>query len=223
MKSSLCFLAGVAAWAVPALAGTNGFTVPTFRGQPASTVAGWESFTVATDNLVGNAPDLPGSTATARILQFDPNAVILGSGNLYNQNHVSRFQLRYSAADGAGLVVLQMRTLGNELSYDSVRLTYDLGAGPVSLGATREELSRVSLGPPGQGPGGSAISSRWTWDISAAAPTSYTISFQASDVSLSLDSATLDTLAAKAVPEPGTWALLGTGAAALALAGWRRR
>lgn len=209
-------LAAVAfAGGMAASAGTNGFTVPAFRGQPGSTFAGWESFSVSLGSP-GNKGDLAGSSTAPTLLQLTPGAAVLGSGNIYNGADKSQFEIRYSASEPIADVVLQVRTLGTELNYDSVKLF----AWTDSLGATRTELDRLAFGPPPPAPGsGYGVSSLWSWDLTSLDATAFAISFDAADINLSLDSATLDV---RAVPEPSPVVLGLLGAVALACAGRRR-
>ncbi len=208
-------LAGVVLWAAAGLthANTNAFYVPSFRGEAGSTAAGWDFFTVGV-GAPGNAPDLAGSTATtARLTQLQADAFVVGSGNIYNQPSVSSFVINYTAGARIDTVILQTRTVGAELDYSSVALTYAGG----SLAGTRTELDRAPF--VGQGPG-SIVSSAWTWNLSGVDTSDLTISFKADGPSLSFDSATLDV---KTLPEPGTWALLILGLAAGGLALRRSR
>jgi len=203
-----------AAGSIGVSAGTNGFTVPAFRGQPGSTFSGWENFAVALGNP-GNQGDLAGSSTSSTLLQLAPGASVLGSGNIYNGAEKSQFEIRYSQSESISDVVLQVRTLGTELNYDSVRLF----AWTDSIGVARTELDRLSFGPPPPAPGsGFGVSSQWTWDLSALDANSFAISFDAEDINLSLDSATLDV---RAVPEPGPLVLGLVGLVALGL--FRRR
>jgi PEP-CTERM motif len=201
-------------------AGTNGFTAPVFRGQAGATYAGWENFTVATNNGTGNVPDLPNPTAAdARLVQLDPNAIVTGSGNIYNMPAVSVFEIRYRAAAPIETLVFQARSVGTEIDYASFGLEFDLGSGPIRLTATRTELLRSPV--PGLG---DAVSSLWSWDLTTVSPAiqDITIKFNAAGSSLSFDSATLDV---QSVPEPGAASLLAAGLGALALRRWtfRRR
>lgn len=196
-----------------AVAGTNGFYVPTYRGESGSQAGYWESFSVAV-GAPGNKANF-GNDTTSVLTQTQADAIAVGSGNIYNMPSASEFTISYSGSGPVGLVTLQARTSGTELDYGSVSLNY--GAG--TLTATRVELDRTSFGTPGvPGPQGFNVSSAWTWDLSPYAASGYTISFKAAEPSLSFDSATLDT---QVVPEPGTWALAGLGVAAMLLAGHR--
>ena len=200
----------------PAQAGTNGFVVPFFRGEAGSVVAGWEKFTVATDNGVGNSPDLPGSNASARLIQHDPNAFVTSTGNIYNMAAKSSFDVNFSSLAPVGLVVFQARTFGNELDYNSVKLTF----GATDLTATRSELDRQLVGDPGTPGSGAYVSSKWEWDLSGKDISAFKISFGAAAESVSFDSATLDV---RMVPEPAPLALLTTGLAGLFFVRGRRR
>ena len=199
-----------AASAAGVLGGTNGFVVPAFRGQPSSTFDGWESFKVAVGNP-GNLGDLAGSSGNALLIQSQPGALVLGSGNIYDGAEPARFEIRYSVDGTVGDVVFQARALGTEFKYDDVRLY----AWTQSLSATRVELDRLSFGgPPGTPGSGYAVSSEWAWNLSGLGATSFAISLPAAEANLSFDSATLDV---RIVPEPGPLALVAVGAVALAL------
>ncbi|MFM7213945.1 MAG: PEP-CTERM sorting domain-containing protein [Verrucomicrobiota bacterium] len=211
----LCWI-GIAAaplW-ITATAGTNGFYIPTFRGQPGTTSSLWETFTVPT-GAPGNRPNF-GNDLSPVLTQLTPGALITGTGNIYNMAEASAFTISYASGSGPlGLVVLQTRTFGTELDYNSVRLTYDGG----SLMATRTETDRVQVGAPGTPGSGVYVSSAWQWDLSGRNVGQYSISFNAAEHSLSFDSALLDV---QAVPEPGTLALMAIGAGFL-VGGLRRR
>ncbi len=200
-KSSFPTILALALSAGTTLAGTNAFVVPSFRNSSGSVVAGWDKFTVAV-GAPGNAPDLAGSSATsARFFQNQADAFITGTGNIYNQPSASSFTVSYSAGAPIGLVVLQTRTIGTELDYSSVTLSYSGG----TLSAPRVELDRTDF--VGQGPGAN-VSSEWTWNLTGLPASDLTINFLAAGPSVSFDSATLDV---QTTPEPGTWALLVTG------------
>ena len=202
--AALAFVAAVTASLTPAFAGTNGFVVPSFRGQPGSAVAGWERFTVATDNGVGNSPDLAGSNAAAKLLQRDANAFVTSTGNIYNMAGKSSFEVSYSSLAPVGLVVFQARTFGTELDYSSVTLSY----GATLLTASRTELDRLAVGEPGTPGSGAFVSSKWGWDLTGQNAQNLKLTFSAASDSLSFDSATLDVAV---VPEPSTIALVALG------------
>jgi len=194
-------------------AGTNGFYVPSFRGETGAKAALWETFTVPV-GAPGNAPNL-GNDPTARVTQSDPGAFVTGTGNIYNMPSASAFSVSYSGSSPSGLVVFQTRTFGTELDYAGLRLNFNGG----SSVASRTETDRVAVGEPGQPGSGFFVSSAWQWDLTSLNVSSYTISFSAAEPSLSFDSTSLDT---QVVPEPSTMALLAAGAAAVIL-GFRRK
>ncbi|MGE3310774.1 MAG: hypothetical protein AB7O66_12460 [Limisphaerales bacterium] len=215
MRPNVLSLLGVitAAGVLAASAATDGFTIPAFRGQPGATYDGWENFTVSIGNP-GNKGDLAGSSLSATLFQTAPGALVLGSGNIYNGTEASRFEIRYAGTEPISDVFLQVRSLGTELNYESVRLF----AWTESLGAPRTELDRVAFGPPPPAPGsGFGVSSLWAWDLTGLDATSFAIAFDAAEINLSLDSATLDV---NVVPEPSPMVL---GALGLALLGLFRR
>jgi len=210
IPNSIQRVAAVAAMAVlPALADTSTFVVPEYRGLPGTTSGGWDKLTVAV-GLPGNTPDLPGSITGATLAQTLPGAIATGGGNIYQGAGAASYVVSYNPGEAAGLVTFQMRTLGTELDYNSVRLSYDVGAGIQYVAPPgRIELERA----PSPGFPGFNVTSRWDWNLSGTGATSYRIEMTATGPHQSLDSAMLDNAKVGVVPEPSTWALLGAGAA----------
>ena len=192
MKRTSLLAGGLFAWLafVPdlALAGTNGFIVPFFRGTPGSQAGYWESFNTPVGDP-GNVPDRPGSTSTALFVQSQTNAFLTGSGNIYNLDGASRFMLKDATPFKLGAVIIQVRSIGGEFDYASPVLTCSNAAGlHVVPPQPRVELNRTSV--PGLG---TSVSTFWQWDVSTLGITAYEVTFAAAGPSLSFDSLTLDT------------------------------
>ena len=164
----------------------------------------------------GNLADKAGSTTGAILTQTgSASSFITGSGNIYDSSaSIQSFQLTDATPFSLGTVVLQTRTLGSELDYGSVFLSYSDGTGSHSLAPlARLELDRgTTLG--------ASVSSLYQWDLSGLGVTAYSLSFNGAGPSVSFDSMTVDTWNqfATVVPEPSTYALLGLGGLML---GWR--
>lgn len=202
----------------PAMASTNQFVVPAFRGQPSSELGFWERFTVPF-GAPGNPPDQPGSNSGATLTQeLSPSAFATGSGNLYDPSAAMAFTLTDETPFQIGTVVLQVRTLGSELTYDQVRLSYLEGGISQTLEPVlSQELDRGTIL-------GASVSYLWQWDLEGRGVTSYSVAFATPDSSLSLDAITVDTWNQyQAVPEPSTALLFASGAALLVRARHRRR
>ena len=201
--------------AVTLHAGTNNFVAPEFRGMATSEAGYWESFAVA-HGAPGNLADKAGATTGAILTQNGSAAsFITGTGNIYDfSDRIQAFQLTDATLFTLGTVVLQTRTLGSELDYSSVTLTYSDGFGTHTLLPTSHlELDRgTTLG--------ASVSSLYQWNLTGLAVNEYSISFHGAGPSVSFDAMTLDTWNqyALVVPEPSTYALLGLGGVML---GWR--
>lgn len=206
LSCSLLSASVLMAAAATAHAGTNGFLVPSFRGSVNSEAGYWEVFSVPV-GAPGNLPDKPGATTDAVLTQLSPNGFPTSSGNIYNFTDASLFTLADATPFTLGTVVLQTRTIGSELDYNSVLLSYPDGGGLHSLSPLfRYETDRTA------GNGFNA-SSLWQWNLTGLGVNSYTIAFAASGSSMSFDSLTLDTWNQFAVvPEPSAFALFGLGA-----------
>ena len=169
-----------------ARAGTNGFIAPAFRGSANSEFGYWETFTTPA-GVPGNLPDQPGATTDAVLTQTNTNAFLTGSGNIYNLASASSFTLADATPFTLGTVVLQIRTIGSELDYNSVSLIYSNGSGAHSLAPLFcYELNRALSQ-------GYSVSSLWQWNLAGLGVTNYAIVFNASGSSLSFDSLMLDT------------------------------
>jgi hypothetical protein len=111
-------------------------------------------------------------------------------------------------------VVLQTRTLGSEINYGAVSLSYTDGSGTHFLAPLAHiELDRgTTLG--------ASVSSLFQWNLSGLGISEYSITFAGAGPSVSFDAMTLDAWNqfAVVVPEPSTYALLGLGGLML---GWR--
>jgi hypothetical protein len=184
MLVGLGIVAAVAAAPSALWAATNGFVVPTFRGSANSQSGYWETFTVPV-GAPGNAPDQPGATTSAVLTQTNAGA-ILASGNIYNPATRNAFVIADAPPFAPATVVLQTRTAGNPLDYNSVALNYSDGGGAHSVAPLfRYELSLV----------GGGVSSLWQWDLTGLNVGNYTITFNGSAPHVSLDAVTLDTAA----------------------------
>jgi hypothetical protein len=170
-----------------ARAGTNGFVVPPFRGSADSQSGYWETFTIP----VGPPGNLAraGATTSAVLTQSETNGFLTGSGNIYNLNGASEFTLTDTTPFALGTVVLQTRSLGGELDYVAMTLTYSNASGTHLI----PPLPRVELNRGNQPGLGATVSSFWQWDLSGLGVTNYSIAFRAAAPSLSFDSLTLDT------------------------------
>lgn len=217
----LCGLLAAAALN-PAVADTVGFIAPAWRGDPGTEYGLWDNpdnFSVAYSATLadpGNLPN-PGSTSDAVIRQLNSTGFLTGgggAGNIYSFSAPLSVRLDDTPAFEALTVVLQVRTRGTELDYESVVLSYNSDSGPQTVPTPlRTELDRTSLDGMGE-----AVSSSWTWDLSGFNVASYFIEFEAAGSSMSLDSVSLDVLTA--VPEPMETAAFG--AAALLVFGFVR-
>ncbi len=168
-------------------AGTNGFIIPPIRGSADSAAGYWEVFSVPVGEP-GNLADQPGATTHAVFRQSDTNAFLTGSGNIYNLG-TSSFSLTDSNSFTLGTVILQIRTVGNELDYGSVSLVYSDADGTHAVPPLfRYELNRAAAQ-------GYSVSSLWQWDLTGLGITNYSIFFKAGGESVSFDSLTLDTAA----------------------------
>lgn len=217
MKTKQALQLLLLASAVPAAhAATNNFHVPFFRGTANSEAGYWENFSVAVGQP-GNVADKPRSTTGAVLVQNDPGAFLTGSLNIYNVERISEFELTDSTPFTLGTVVLQTRTLGSELLYSDVALTYEGGAGPVQLPPLfRLELDRGTIL-------GASVSSLYQWDLTGLGVADYKISFKADGSSLSFDALTLDSWSQMAVvPEPSTMGVAALGVALLGAMSRRR-
>ncbi len=164
------------------LAATNGFIIPPFRGTAESQSGYWENFTVPV-GAPGNPPDQPGATTSAMLTQTNPGA-ILASGNIYNPATSNAFVIADAPPFTPATVVLQTRTVGNPLDYNSAMLNYsDAGGAHSVMPLFRYELSLADGG----------ASSLWQWNLTGLNVTSYTITFNGSAPHMSLDAVTIDT------------------------------
>ena len=143
-----------------------------------------------------------------------------GSGNIYSPSAATLLDADVPSfglgATHTTAVLFQVRTLGSELDYDSVRLTYNDGTAnrTITYDGDREELARAALG----GFGGSQVDSLFRFEVPFS-PATFKIEFDAAGSSMSTDRVAVDTFTA-AVPEPAS---LGVAAAAGLLLVRRRR
>lgn len=193
------------------------------QGDSDSLYAQWDVFTVAYAGG-GNAPDV-GSFPTVgsplggdALLTGNVSAAFLtSSGNIYSFSSPTDFTLDVTNyGNGTGWntrVAVQIRTQGNPLDMDSLELTYD-NSGEVTLDPVYyEEVYNEALG----GQGGAAIDHLFVFDIDGYNPASFSVDFNASTSSMSLDRLAVDTftttgnLTALPVPEPASLALMLIG------------
>ena len=187
------------------------------RAADGTTYQAWDTFAATTDA----APDVAGSTnpsGTARLTENTGQAFVTGGGNIYSFAAATNFTVTVPEADVPTpphhvTAIVQLRTQGSELDYDSILLN---GQAPVDSA----ELDRDTLG----GFGGALVDSWHLFNLDYAdfgdgvpGVKNLTLSFAAADSSMSLDRLAIDTAVRpfgfydepNPVPEPAGLALLG--------------
>jgi hypothetical protein len=173
-----------------------------WAGGPNSQFAQWDSFTSAFGGL--NLPDAPGSAAFS-LMNFSPDAIITGSGNIYGSNSPLYVMVMGSSLAGQTplQVVANIATAGNFIPDGGVRLVFFNNLGnSVTINPATTEVRSESPTPPA-GAARSVVSTGFRLEMNGA-PTN-----------MAIDAIRLDL---GYVPGPGALALL-----AVAGLGVRRR
>ena len=114
---------------------------PSWRGAPATQVAGWDIFT--SPFMGTNQPDLPLTTAPgAGLVQTLPGGLITSTGNLYHPAGPSAFVISDSTSADLLEVVLQLSTQGSPLATQSPILSFGPLGSPTLLPFDGYELLR---------------------------------------------------------------------------------
>ncbi|TWT49622.1 PEP-CTERM motif protein [Rubripirellula amarantea] len=201
------------------------------RGDANSTYSGWDVFEAAIlpnnpiNGFVDSTPDIAGQFGTASSIAVGPGGISVESGNAYSPFAPLSFQSTINSGTSGGdntRIVAQFQTGGSELNYGGLLLSFDeLTAGTIAP-TFAMETSRTSLG----GSSGDMIQYLAIWDLTTSQD-SFRLDFGAAGSSLSLQQFHVDTFTQStafasptAVPEPGSWALLGLVAGGVLL---RRR
>jgi hypothetical protein len=224
-KSIAALVAAMAFCASSALAVPTSFVVPNGATSPfdswslgaANSVhAQWEVFTDAY-STPGNAPDVAGSFpaagtpsgANSLLVGNTAGAFLTGGGNIYSFSAATSFTVTVPNYNlGAGWnsrFVAQLQNQGSPLDFASVRLSYDGGNQLLAPTFTDELL------------GGAIPENLFAWDLAGFNPSTYSLTFNASASSMSLDAIAVDTFtqtsafAPMGVPEPATGVLAAIG------------
>lgn len=226
MKKSLAALvaavvltAGVAHAVPTSFVAPNGTTSP-FEdwtlGDANSVHAQWEVFTDAY-STPGNLPDVAGSYpaagspsgAAAVVIGNTSSAFLTGGGNIYSFAAPTSFTVTVpNYGLGAGWnsrFVAQIQNQGSPLDFSSVLLSYDGGNQLLPYDYTNELV------------GNPTPENLFAWDLAGFNPSTFTLTFNASASSMSLDALAVDTFtqqgafAPMGVPEPATGALAALG------------
>lgn len=213
-------LAAGVAHAVPtSFIAPNGTTSP-FEdwslGDANSVHAQWEVFTDAY-STPGNLPDVAGSYpaagspsgAASVVTGNTSSAFLTGGGNVYSFAAPTSFTVTVpNYGLGAGWntrFVAQIQNQGSLLDFSSVLLSYDGGNQMLPFDYTDEMA------------GNAAAENLFAWDLAGFNPATFTLTFNASSSSMSLDAIAVDTFtqqeafAPMAVPEPATGAVAALG------------
>lgn len=228
MKKSIAALVAAAmlavssAYAVPtSFVAPNGSTSP-FQdwsvGAANSVHAQWEVFTDAV-GTPGNLPDVAGSYpaagtpsgAAAVVIGNEPTAFIASgtAGNIYSFAAPTKFTVTVpNYGLGAGWnsrFVAQIQNQGNPLDFASVRLSYD-GGGQLLPYDYTDVLTSTPF-----------AENLFAWDLAGFNPSTFTLTFNASASSMSLDALAVDTFTQQGsfapldVPEPAAAGLATLG------------
>ncbi len=198
-------------------------------GATNTTAFHWDNF-----NLGGTYPG-PLAPDAASFHPGLPNASLIettglgfptGGGNIYSPSAPLAFTVTlpnygFSVSPGGPwttTIFVQTRTLGSEVDYPNLNLTWIDGGGSHTLNTSNAFLSneteRVALG----GFGGFSVTHIWGFNVPNN-PAQFTLAFAAASSSMSFDQLRVDTLTSP-VPEPSAMLLAG---AAMTIGWWRRK
>lgn len=165
------------------------FINPDWRDADLTEHALWDFFTQP--SLTPNDPDIVEDNAT--LTCTTPSAFITSSGNIYSHQAPAAFQLDDSAPFPIHNIVLQISALGSGIDLEAARLIFENDEGTtVALPPLKSFiLSEEELGGERGGLGTTYV---LQWNPRTIPPSStYSILFNASESSLSLDKLSLDT------------------------------
>lgn len=182
---------------------------------PGSLYAEWNFFddgNPLTFEIEDGTPDIAAAgigAGIAELIETTGTAFVTGGGNIYSPGFATAFTVSLPGpVGGTQDVWLRVATLGSLLSP-----TATLNG----VSATAQETFGANISG---GFGGDEKEWLWHWTLPTAG--TFTLAFEASASSVSLDQAAVY-IAAAPVPEPGTYALLGLGLATLGVLGRKRR
>ena len=169
--------------------------VPSFRGAPLAEFAGWENF--VSEEGGSNPPDYSTTTAGSFDLVQTGAGAFNGGDFIYALSNPLVCDLSH-AADAAMAnpdvqeVVLQLRTLGNDLDSDGVTLSYvdDNGTLQALFADSYTELYNAEI----SGGLGSEVEHLFTWDLASAGTIvpDYVLHFESFMPHIGLDTVELD-------------------------------